>query len=223
MYMVHLKSAIVEALKNTFDAAYVEEDFRNLLVSIEYPMTQADYPSMWVTYEDEKNIQIAGIGYHEEVVKPDGSFAMTTRWRFEGEVTITCVAMTSLEKDRLYDELVRTLAFGSERQSTSRFRRRIESNDFIAMNMNFDDLRPSGDGANLGTPWATEEMVYEKSLSIQVLGEFIGDPETQQLVRLSGYHVQDYEQGTPEPPFPDEPFDDYLDPGDHPAIWGAWT
>ena len=210
--MTYLKSGIVEALRNTFDAQYVEQDFRGLLVSIEYPMTQADYPSMWVTYEDEKNIQIAGIGHHEEIIK-DGGVGLTTRWRFEGEVTITCVAMTSLEKDRLYDELVRTLAFGRERASTSRFRDTIETNDFIAMNMNFDDLRPSGDAASMGTPWQTDEMIYEKSLSIQVLGEFIGDPETQQLYRLRDYKIRGYEQGTPEPPFSWNPPDDYLDPG----------
>jgi hypothetical protein len=212
----------VEALRHTFDHEFVEPDFRDLLVSIEYPMTQAAYPSLWVNYEDEKNIQVAGVGHHEDIVKPDGSFGRTTRWRFEGEVTITAVAMTSLERDRLYDELVRTLAFGSDRHSTAQFRAEIESNDFIAMNMNFDDLRASGDTAAQGTPWGTDDFIYEKSLSIQVQGEFIGDPETQQLVRLSGYRIISYITGEPEPPFFGSPIDDHLDPGGDTEYAQGW-
>lgn len=205
MYLVPLKTAIVEALRATFDADYPQADFQKLQVSIEYPATQAEYPGLWVNYEDTDEVQIAGIGHKEFISKPGDVYSEVTRWRFAGTISITCVAMTSLERDRLYDEVVRTFAFGRENQSLSAFRDKIETNDFIAMNVNFDNLQPYGDNQSQGTPWQTDEYIYEKSLSMEVIGEFVGDPSTMDLVKLSAVVVE----GTPLPtqtsPWPESP------------------
>lgn len=195
MYLVPLKTAIVEALRATFDVDYPQADFQKIQIGIEYPATQTEYPGLWVNYEDTDEVQIAGIGHKEFIAKTGNVYSEVTRWKFAGQISITCVAMTSLERDRLYDEVVRTFAFGRENQALSQFRDKIESNDFIAMNINFDSFQPNGDNQTQGTPWNTDEYIYEKTLSMEVIGEFVGDPSTMDLVKLSAIVVE----GTPLP------------------------
>ncbi len=51
MYLVSLKTLLVESLKGTFTQSYPEPDFRSLHVTLEYPTKQAEYPGIWVDYE----------------------------------------------------------------------------------------------------------------------------------------------------------------------------
>lgn len=190
MYLTPLKSAVVEALRDTFNGNYPNADFQNINISVEYPVLKSQYPNLWVTYEDTAELSIASIGHLEVTLNTQtNTYTQVNRWRFQGTVTVTVAALSSLERDRLYDEVVRTFAFGGQNTSLSVFRQKIENNDFIGMNFNFDDLQPSGDIAAMGTPWQTEEMIYEKSLSMDLIGEFVGDPQTQQLVALSKFVI----------------------------------
>jgi hypothetical protein len=206
MYLTHTKAALTEALRATFDADYPQTDFRNILVSIEYPIKQIDYPSIYVEFDESDQLAIAGINYIEITRTPD-AVTKATRWRFYGTATLTCVALSSLERDRLYDEVVRAFAFGKQNPALSPFRNRIESNDLVAINANFDNLRATGDAAAPGTPWGTDEVIYERSASFQLQGEFVGDPDTSEIVPLSQIVVQDYVSGLQnEPVWPDGPF-----------------
>jgi len=195
---------VTEALRSVFTTTYPIADFQDVNVSIEFPVKEADYPALWIQYEDNDDLVTAGIG-HVEYIDNGGSFTPVHRWKFKGAVTITIVAMSSLERDLLYDEVVKVFAFGQENVNLQSFRTKIETNDLIGMNANFDDLRPFGDAAGAGTPWGTDDWVYEKSLSFDLIGEFVGDPSTGTLVPLSGVTFIDYVEGTPEPAFPDEP------------------
>lgn len=193
----------MEALQATFDGIYPEPDFRNLKIGIEYPISQADYPGIWLNWDDTDELRIAGIG-HVEIAEVGGVEKIVTRWRFAGTVTLTIVALSSLERDRLYDELVKVLAFARVTESVSEFRDRVEQNDLVAMNANFDLLRPSGDNAAPGTPWGTDEFIYERSISIDLIGEFVSDPDSMILVPLRLIRAIGYQQGTPEPAFTGE-------------------
>ena len=201
-----MKTAVTEALRSVFTTTYPIADFRTVNISIDYPVKQADYPSLWVQYEDNDDLVTAGIGHVEYVTEDAGvTFTPVHRWRFKGTVTITISALSSLERDRLYDEVVKVFAFGQENVNLKVFRDKIETNDLIGMNANFDDLRPFGDAAAAGTPWGTDDIIYEKSLSFDLIGEFVGDPNAATLVPLSDVTFIDYVEGTPEPLFPDEP------------------
>jgi hypothetical protein len=204
MYTVPLKSAIVEAIRATFTDSYPNPDFRNLWSSIEFPTAPANYPGIWVTWDDTEEVAVAGIGHIE--VSEDGQ--VVTRARFGGVLTLTVVAMSSLERDRLYDELLRVLMFAHQDPSpvVESFRYRIENNDLVAMNANFDKVKPSGDSAAPGTPWGSEEFIYERSLSVDVIGEFVSNGV--ELVPLSQIHAQGYALGSPMPLFPDNPPND---------------
>lgn len=220
MYLVPLKANLVEALRAHFDAAYTEDDFKNTWISIEYPRDKVNYPGIWITYDDNGDVEIAGIHHREYILDDTGELHEVTRWRFTGSVSFTCAALTSYERDRLYDEMVRTVAFaGVEGATSSVFRQSLENNDFIAMNGNFDAITPSGDAASPGTPWGTDEIIYEKTLSFDVLGEFISDPNTNALAPLSAVQVMGFREGTQAPAFPDQAADNPTAPPWNPTVW----
>lgn len=207
MYLTKVKTAAVEALRQVFDADYPEPDFRAPNnISIEYPIEKSGYPGLWVQYEDNAELSVAGVGHVEEVVDEElGTFGQLTRWRFSGTLTITIVALTSLERDRLYDEVVRAFVSSRYNPVLAPFREKIEVNDLVAMNANFDDLQPFGDNAAPGTPWGTDEIIYEKSLSFDLIGEFVSDASTGLLVPLSKVTFMKFVEGTEEPDWPTDP------------------
>lgn len=185
-YLTHLKTMLVEGLSQTFDQSYPEPDWRGVHVSIEYPVEQMNYPGIWVEYTDADKLRRAGVD-HQEYTEEDalGRTVQFTRWKFSGYVSYTIAALTSLERDRLYDELVKVFAFGTEDPVRARFRQFVEGNDFIAANFDFDEIEPQGNVAAPGTPWGTDEIIYERSINMEVIGEFVSDTRTGALLRLS--------------------------------------
>lgn len=215
MYLQKLKGAVVESLRATFDVDYPNAHFQDLWASIEFPIEQTNYPGLWVTYDDTDELSIAGVDHEEELIDElNDTITRWTRWRFKGIISITVVAMTSWERDQLFDEVVRTFISAKYNEEHA-FRKQIEDNDWIALQINFDDLRPAGDAAAQGTPWGTEDVIYEKTISMTCLGEFLSDKATTELLRLSAVIPMPYVLNTPEPPFtgvdPDNP--EVLDPG----------
>lgn len=184
-YLTHVKTMNVEALKATFDATYPEADFQGVHISIEYPIDEMNYPGIWVDYADMDKLRIAGVDHKEHQEPVPGEIHEYTRWKFSGYVSYTVTALTSLERDRLYDELVKVFAFGRQDPVRKRFRDYIETNDFIAANMDFDEIEPQGNSAAPGTPWGTDEIIYERTINMEIIGEFISDPTTSLLVPLS--------------------------------------
>lgn len=186
MYLTLMKSLVVDALQQVFNSDTVNPNFQNTVVSIEYPLEQQSYPSIWLNYDDTDSLSVAGIDHKEYVVSDTGAMHEVTRWLFAGTVTLTVVALSSLERDNLYDELVRVFAFGRVEQERPGFRDLLENNDFIALNLNWDELHPHGDAAAPGTPWGTEdEVIYERSLAFDAEGEFVSDWRTHEIVLLS--------------------------------------
>lgn len=178
MYVTRLKAVLVTALRQTFDdPAYPNSDFNGLWVDIEYPLKKQQYPSVWVNYDDRDSLQIVSIDHREFVTDIDGRMHQVTRWTFAGTVTFTAVALSSLERDNLFDELVRIYSFGRvEEGAVSKFRGMLDNNDFLVLRVNWDEARPGGDAASPGTPWGTDnEVIYEKSLSFDLEGDFISD------------------------------------------------
>jgi hypothetical protein len=186
MYLRFLKTTVKEALEQTFDGEYPNTRFRNVHCSVEYPIDVQEYPSIWVDYEDSASLAIAGIDHTEFNPDGHGGFVPSTRWRFQGYISLTLVALTSQERDDLYDEVVRVMAFGRQSPATAQFRTYIENNDFIACNFDFDQIEPKGSVAAPGTPWGTDELIYERGLNMEVIGEIVVDDATGALLPLSG-------------------------------------
>lgn len=109
----------------------------------------------------------------------------------------TIVALSSRERDRLFDEVIRTLGFGLEDPATSEFRQTLENNDLLAVNARFDEIAVGGHAAAPGTPWGTDEIIYECSVSIDLVGDFIADPVARELVPLASIIVTPTQDLTP--------------------------
>jgi len=209
MYLTTLKGLVVDALKRTFDHNYPEADFRKLAVSIEFPVKRQQYPGIWVDYEPVGELRRAGIGHTEYDTGESGLGRQFTRWRFQGNLSFTIVAMTSLERDRLHDEMVKTLAFGGvpiypsgnrtgEVGKANEFRRHIEESPYLAVNMDFDEITTRGFAATPGTPWQSEDLIYEAEIVMECLGEFVADEETWELVPIEQINVYPYREGETE-------------------------
>jgi len=188
MYLAPLKTLLVEALKNTLNEDYLIAEWQNTKIGIEYPIQEQDYPGIWVDYDDTDALKIAGTG-HIEFKETNLGPVPFTRWRFSGYASYTVVALSSYERDRLYDELVKILAFGLSAPETSVFRHTIEDNEFIATNVDFDTVQPRGNNAAPGTPWGTDEIIYERTLNVNVIGEFIPNVQNGALYRLSDIKI----------------------------------
>lgn len=181
MFLRELKSVLVTAMSDVFlDAAYPEADFANgnVYISIEYPIEQQNYPGIWVDFDSSQDLKIASIDHREYVEQNDGTFAETTRWRFEGVSTYTIGSFTSLERDRLVDEVVKVFAALPGDTVRYGFRTYLEQTPLIALQVNYDSVSLQGFAAEPGTPWGTDQMIYEVTLGVSVVGEFVIGPNT---------------------------------------------
>lgn len=193
-YLRPLKTLAVTAVIQAFDIQYPILDSsggtQNVNCSLDYPVNQAFYPGIWVTYAPAQ-LQNAGINYTEQ----DAAGNTYVRWRFSGTISFTVVALTNNERDLLYDQLLSIIAFAAQSDATSAFRNFIEASPLIESTWSYDSVESAGHGESLGTPWGTDEVIYEDGISIQVTGEFTVNPSTGQLVTqtlLSKFDVTAY-------------------------------
>lgn len=198
-FLVRLLTLLVEALKITFDDNYPTEDFRNVLVSLEYPAKKENYPSIWVDFDPTGELETVGIDHHEIATDDDDAMHRFERWRFQGYASFTIVSFTSWERARLFDEVVRVLAFGKDMPQTAKFRQYIEDNEFLAVNFDFDQIGVAGSAATPGTPWGTDEVIYEITVRMETVGEFVSDGTTAALVPLSAIVPYPYADNQPDP------------------------
>jgi hypothetical protein len=191
LFLVNVKTVITEALKNTFTASYPTPDFASLHISIEYPYDVQDYPGIWVGFEPIGNLSRSGVDEQTGFTKNvNGTFSPFTLWRYQGYATYTIGAMTSLQRDRLFDELCRIFAFSQESSEIYQFRQYVESNPYVAMNMDFDNVQVRGMSESPGTPWGSEDMIYETTIAMECVGEFRNDRLSDPLYPISEVVVE---------------------------------
>lgn len=213
MYLVPLKEAVVKSLKAVFDGSYPNSDFDDVNVSIEYPMKLQNYPGVWVTFHETGPVERAGIAHTEIMQDDDGIWRQYGRWIFQGTVSLTVAALSSLERDRLFDQVVRVLmASDVDDSPAGRFRSLIENNDYLGIVINYDSIEVNGEAASPGTPWETNDVIYERTIDVTVFGEFVSDPSNDALIPLSNVIVTGYDDADPDNPFPSEGDDTPWDP-----------
>jgi hypothetical protein len=196
MFLAPLKTLLVTALNNTFDSTYPVPEWQGLYSSIEYPEKRVAYPGVWVDFDPEDALHTINVGETSIYNLVDDVWNEVKGYRYQGHALFTVVALTSLERDRLFDELVKVFAFGLLQPQTSAFRQTITGNEFIAANIDFDSIAMRGSNQTPGTPWGSNEIIYEITLSLAMLGEFYSNPATNTLYTLREVLVTP----TPEPP-----------------------
>lgn len=206
MFLLQAKTLFVEALQNTFDNEHPVATLRGINISMEYPIEEAEFPSIWVDFTPTADLQVAGIGHVEDVPTEDGSFRRGTRWRFGGRISYTISAMSSRERDTIADEVVRMLAFGREYPALSQFRQTLEVNDLIQVSVQWDTITLGGKDEAPGTPWGSDEMVYEITVGLDCQGSFVsGSTASTPLVPLSQVVIRSADPSESEPTFPTSP------------------
>jgi hypothetical protein len=170
-----IKTGSVDALRQAFGLRYPEQDeaggAQAVHVSLDYPVEQGAYPGIWVDFEVSM-LQIAGVDYTEML--PDGT--IVTRWRFQGYAVFTIVALNSNECDGAYDQLVALTAYAAQSEYPSVFREVVDANGLVTTTWSYDTVEGRGQSAAPGTPWGTDEIIYERGLALKVIGEFVTGP-----------------------------------------------
>jgi hypothetical protein len=184
MYMVELTTVLTQALKATFNSNYPSGQFQDLHISPEFPILRENFPAIWVDFEPTADIHTGGISQLLWTPPVDGITHMYQIWQFLGYATFTIMSLSSLERDKLFDEVVKIIAFSQLNPQYFIFRQTIESNPWIATNISFDTVGQRGRQANSGTPWGTDDILYEITASVGCLGEFASDPSTGEFILL---------------------------------------
>ena len=187
-----VKRAVMSGLREALSGTTLNQlvNGTDVTIDMEYPIEKASYPGIWVQFSFNEIVQ-AGIG-HEPLVRTitEGTEEdpLAMRWdtireiQFKGRVTLTILALSSLERDRISDSVITMLAFSRppERavtkptEDTKQLRQLIASlaaNPYVNITINHDQIIPGGQSMTTGVPWDEEIPGYEDTYSFDILGQ----------------------------------------------------
>ena len=186
-----VKRAVMNALREALSGTALNHlvNGTEVTITMEYPIEVEHYPGVWVQFSFSEIVQ-AGIG-HEPLLRTvagtEGGPEVVTwepmrEFQFKGRVTLTIVALSSLERDRLADAIITMLAFSrppsdvitNPTEDTRQFRQLIGSlaeNPHVSLTINHDVIVPGGQAMTTGVPWDEEIPGYEDSYSFDILGQ----------------------------------------------------
>lgn len=182
-----VKRAVILALRDAISGTTLTGDVSgtSVTVDMEYPMKKENYPGIWVNFSFSEMVN-SGIGHEVLTSTTDENeevnWEPVKEFQFRGRVSLTIVALTSLERDRLADSVVSMLMFSRPPEyvitkadrDTKQFRQLIShlaSNPYISMTINHDELIPGGQSMTQGVPWDEDLPGYEDTYSFDILGQ----------------------------------------------------
>lgn len=182
-----VKRAVILALRESITGTTLNGliNGSDVTVDMEYPIKKEHYPGVWVNFSFTQMVN-AGMGHEviSKVVGEDNSvnWEPIREFQFKGRVSLTIVALTSLERDRLADAISSMLMFARPpeyvitkvNEDTKQFRSLITSlanNPYISMTFNHDEVIPGGQSMTPGVPWDEELPGYEDTYSFDILGQ----------------------------------------------------
>lgn len=189
-YKTYVKRAVVEALRGVFKN-HPDELLSRTKVDIEYPKTNADYPTVLVRFF-ERDINNVGIG-HVEHIQVDGPDGQPTgqgvfpfkHYLYHADIEFAIKALSSLDRDLISDTIIQTLGMGTLEAYTNTFFERIYPEEASShypesiwhfININTDRITATPENA-VPTPWGAEdELIYESGYRTNTMGEFYSVP-----------------------------------------------
>lgn len=188
-----VKRAIMNALREALTGNTLTRvvNGSEVTIDMEYPIQVESYPGIWVQFSFSEVTQ-SGIGHeplHKNVIAPatdttpeQVNWEPIREFQFKGRVTLTIVALSSLERDRLADAVVTMLAFSrppstvltNPTEDTKQFRQFLSSlaeNPYVCISINHDQIIPGGQAMTTGVPWDEEIPGYEDTYSFDILGQ----------------------------------------------------
>lgn len=202
MFVADVLTTWVEAFKALFDEEYPVEELRGIPVHTDYPLSQTDYPGLWVNYSMQGEMKNVGIG-HEEFIRDASGWRRVYRWHFGGLVEVTIGAMGNLERALLIDEITKAIAISRiDENPEGVLRETVERSDLVGQIVTWESINLGAFGEAQGTPWGTDDVIYEATLSLVTSGEVVLDPQTSALVPLSSVITKALLEGDPDLPVP---------------------
>lgn len=182
-----VKTAMVYALREALLETSIQDSSAKISsIDLEYPLKEAKYPGIWVQFSITKLVR-AGIGMEGMHKNTDEegwvNWEPIREWFYEGRITLTVLAMTNRERDRISDLLISMLAFSrppagvvtNPARDTGQYRAlttSLSENPYVSVGINSDLLVTGGQATEVGTPWAPNVLTYTDSYSFDVLGQF---------------------------------------------------
>jgi hypothetical protein len=177
-----VKRAVVMALREALTRTNITVNGSPVYVDLEYPMKKEQYPGIWVQFSVVK-LNRAGISHEVWVQDANLNWTPIQEWMFNGRVTLTIVALKSLERDRIADSIISMFAFSrtpelvitQPESNTKQYRAlmtALDQNPYVAMTLNTDTITPGGQTASMDVPWQQDVLAYEDSYSFDLLGNF---------------------------------------------------
>ncbi len=176
-----VKTAVMISLKEAVTGSSLDLD-TDISVDMEYPQEVAAFPAIWVQFSITK-LQRAGLSHEVMTKSAEGNWEPVQEWIFEGRITITIAALTSLERDRISDRIISLLAFArppmlvltDPTKDTKQYRSLLTSlaeNPYVSLTLNTDSMIPGGQTVTQA-PYDPENLlVYEDNYSMDMVGNF---------------------------------------------------
>jgi len=192
-----VKKAVVSALRAGLTEDYPEPDRKTVQgisahIEMEYPSAVELYPGIWVqfSFSEIRKAGITPIFLNTETM-PDGQefnkqYMMGS---FKGRVTLSIVALSNLQRDKIAGALINLYLFGRINPIANNFFEMLDSNDYVSLSVEQDTLSPGGQSVNIGAPWDHDVVVYEDAYSFNMIGQFASRFETGELVKLSEIRI----------------------------------
>ncbi len=195
-FIESVKRAVVLGLREVFDSEHPDPEVRGIRIDMEYPQTKAEYPAIWVQFS-LRRLGASGLGNPIFVDDQDRPYSL---WSFDGTVSLTVVALTSRERDRISDAIIQTFAFGQMTGPTSEFLEHVREDPNVSFMVNQDELTGLGQSVTAGVPWNEDLYGYEDGYSFDITGQFRSAFTTDPVERLSEIDVYPGVRLHPEDP-----------------------
>lgn len=178
-----VKRAMVEGVRRVFTNQFAERQLRDLRVASTFPMTKADYPSVYVEFIEGANVN-AGVGHSEMFYDVNGVLRRWNHRLFDGSIRFNVLALSSVDRDILGDAIVEMLAFSGMPEMSLQhnlFTHIYGDPDGISPDLrqtlshlayDSDVIRPGGESVSPVFWGSEDDLAYEKSYSVNVTGGF---------------------------------------------------
>lgn len=170
-----VKRTLVVSLRRALTDSGLSLNDTVLHVDMEYPYEEASYPSAWVQFSFTELID-SGMGHVQTTMSEDQE-ARVRQWRYKGRVSVTFLALSSLDRDRIADKFISVFAFadvekGFSNDPSTRFLQELAKSPYVSLTPQSGRLNPGGQSTSVGVPWDPTQLVYEDTYSFNLEGEF---------------------------------------------------
>jgi hypothetical protein len=193
-----MKKQIMQAVRSVFNSELPDERYKNILVSLDYPLEETHYPAIFINYA-EGPLRNVGVGSVERVFDDNGVPIQARHAEFQGALNFNVLALNPVDRDNLSAVLINILNFGRVVPELKPFFDTAENGQFVQLQMQTEEIQSSGEQTS-PVPWGNnDELIYGTRYSVNIYGDFYSDVSTGQLITISNVVVTPYRPDQPVP------------------------